>query len=542
MSKSEGNTLAAMLEHSTATFAARPALATVGGQTLTYAELASRVAALSQSLRACGVGPGDAVVLLGRNMPTWAVAYFAITTMGAVAVPILPDFSEDEIRNILRHCGSRAALVSAQQLARLPWIETDIPVLYGLDDLARLQGTEAQSGADAPPPVRDQDVAAIIYTSGTTGRSKGVMLTHGNLVSNARATSIAVPMYPDDRLLSVLPLAHTYECTLGLLIPILSGASVSYLDRPPSTSILMPALQNVRPTMMLTVPMIIEGIYRKSVLPRFTESPLLRAAYRVPAIRRLLHRVAGRKLCATFGGCLRFFGIGGAPLAADVEQFLREARFPYAIGYGLTESSPLIAGCGPALTRFRSTGPAVPGVEIRIDDADPSTGEGEIVVRGPNVMKGYFKDPERTAEVLDGDGWLRTGDRGVMDSSGFLFIRGRSKTMILGPSGENIYPEEIESVINGHDFVEESLVFEREGKLVARVRLDYERLQERLRVSAEQLAGDAARLLQELRAKVNVQLNVFSRLGEVVEQIEPFEKTPTRKIKRFLYDPKSRPR
>ncbi len=535
------DTLAALLQQSVARYAGRPALSTVGGEPITYGELGARVAALSSQLRACGIGPGDPVALLGRNMPLWPVAYLAIATMGAVAVPILPDFSEDEIGNILRHSGSRAAFVSVQQLGRLPSIGGAVPVLFRLDDVSRLKGVDAAGPRDAPP-VRGEDLAAIIYTSGTTGRSKGVMLTHANLVSNVRATAIAVPIHEDDRLLSVLPLAHTYECTLGLLIPLMCGACVSYLDRPPSTSVLLPALRQVRPTMMLTVPLIIDGIYRKSVLPRFTGSPLLRAAYRLPPVRRLLHRAAGRKLRATFGGCLRFFGVGGAPLAADVERFLREARFPYAIGYGLTETSPLIAGCEPALTRFRSTGPAIPGVEIRIDEVDPATGEGEIVVRGPNVMKGYFKDPERTAEVLDSEGWLRTGDRGVVDASGYVFIRGRSKTMILGPSGENIYPEEIEAVINEHDFVEESLVFEWEGKLIARVRLDYERLQEKLRVGAEQLARDAAALLQDLRGRVNGRLAAFARLGEVIEQVEPFEKTPTRKIKRFLYDPGARSR
>lgn len=540
MKEDEGTTLAAVLQQSALRFADSPALATVGEQPITYAELASQVAGLSAALRARGIGAGDTVALLGRNMPHWAVAYLAITTMGAVVVPILPEFSEEDVRNILRHSGSRGAFVGAQQLARLPWIEASVPVLYRLDDLEPVQGVEAR---DVPPavPVHGEDLAAIIYTSGTTGRPKGVMLTHANLVSNIRATQRVVPVHAYDRLLSVLPLAHTYECTLGLLIPLTCGASISYLDRPPSPSILMPALQRVRPTMMLTVPMIIEGVYRKSVLPRLTSSPLMRAACRLPPARRLLHRLAGRRLMRTFGGRLRFFGVGGAPLAVDVERFLRDARFPYAIGYGLTETSPLIAGCGPETTRFRSTGPALPGVEIRIDEADPPTGEGEIVVRGPNVMRGYYKDPQRTAEVLDDEGWLRTGDRGVIDADGYLFIRGRSKTMILGPSGENIYPEEIEAVINEQDFVEESLVFEHEGRLVARVRLDYERLQARLRVSAEQLARDAAALLKELRGRVNARLAAFSRLGDVIEQVEPFEKTPTRKIKRFLYDRISRP-
>jgi len=243
-------------------------------------------------------------------------------------------------------------------------------------------------------------------------------------------------------------------------------------------------------------------------------------------------------LIKIFGGNIQFFGIGGAALAEDVEFFLREARFPYAIGYGLTETAPLIAGCGPALTRFRSTGPALPGVTVKIDNPDPETGEGEILVSGPNVMQGYFKDPDKTAAVVTEEGWFRTGDLGLLDEDGYLYIRGRLKNMILGPSGENIYPEEIEALINEYDFVNESLVVEQEGRLVALVNIDYESLKEHVRDAAESAADiskQANEYLSQLKRTVNKRLNVFSRVSDFLEKNEPFEKTPTKKIKRYLY-------
>jgi long-chain acyl-CoA synthetase len=260
--------------------------------------------------------------------------------------------------------------------------------------------------------------------------------------------------------------------------------------------------------------------------------------YKLPALRKRIHRAAGKKLMQTFGGQLKFFGIGGAKLSREVELFLREGGFPYAIGYGLTETSPLIAGCTPSLTRFRSTGPVVPGMEVRIADPEASTGIGEIQTRGTSVMKGYYRDPERTAETFTPDGWFRTGDLGVLDKDGYLYIEGRLKNMILGPSGENIYPEAVESVINRSDVVLESIVYEDEGQLAARVHLDYEKLDESF--SAEGLTEAQIRsrietMLEDIRKTTNESVSAFSRIARVIEQVEPFEKTPTQKIKRYLY-------
>jgi long-chain acyl-CoA synthetase len=339
-------------------------------------------------------------------------------------------------------------------------------------------------------------------------------------------------------MLSILPLSHTYECTLGLITPLLIGASVYYLDRPPTGPVLLPALAQVKPTVLLVVPLIVEKIYKSKIHPRLARNALLRGMQHVRVIRKKLHRIAGKKLHASFGGELRILPIGGASLAPDVEQFLHDAGFPYTIGYGLTETSPLIAATPPGKTRLRSTGPALLGTQIVIDDPDPETGEGEILVKGPTVMKGYYKDPERTDEVLTDDGWFRTGDLGILDDDNYLYIKGRLKNMILGSNGRNIYPEELEAIINEFDIVLESLVLEENGTLVARIHPDYEKLDKMLSSSSaneSKVREKLHSLLSALHRQINNRLPAHSRIGRIIEQVEPFEKTPTQKIKRYLY-------
>lgn len=554
-------TLRTALEQSARRFSDRPALAMIDGETLTYAQLWQRAQDVSAFLMQRGVRHGDRVVILAENMPNWGVAYFGVTGMGAVAVPILPDFPAADIARIIRHAEASAVFVSrrlAGRLAELVPSETGPVVL--LEDWTEVNGVPGSEESAAPGtmrlsvlpsdrvegaarvipdrlPERD-DLAAIVYTSGTTGHSKGVMLSHGNILADAEGTLQIVDIGEEDRLLSILPLSHTYECTLGFITPILVGASISYIDKPPTAAVLLPALQQVKPTVMCSVPLIIEKIYKGRVLPELTKSPLLRRAYGISFFRKLLHRVAGKKLMKTFGGEMRLFTIGGAPLAPDVELFLREARFPYAIGYGLTETSPLVAGTGPERTRYRSTGPALPGTMIRIVNANPVTREGEIQIKGPTVMKGYYRDPERTRQILGDDGWLSSGDLGVMDEDGYVFIKGRLKNMILGPSGKNIYPEEIEAVINEHHSVRESVVYEYQNRLVALVHLDYERLQKAIQTLSESdLRKKAAALLAELQKEINARVPLYARIHKMIEQAEPFQKTPTQKIKRHLYTP-----
>ena len=533
----------------------------IDGGGITFAELRRQARDLSDFLRERGINKGDRVAILGENMPNWGVAYFAVTRMGAVAVPILTDFHPTDIARIIRHAGAKALFVSRRLINKTSELgpgELELSVL--LDDLTILQPgvTESElsesrsSRAVASPSTgtrhlpRDEDatrpapddLAAIVYTSGTTGHSKGVMLTHGNLVSDATATVVLVNVNKDDRFLSILPLPHTYECTLGFITAVMVGASVYYMDKPPSAAVLLPAMEKVKPTAMLSVPLIIEKIYKGKILPELTRSPILKRLHAQPLFRKILHRIAGKKLLKTFGGRLRIFTIGGAPLAPDVEQFLREGHFPYAVGYGLTETAPLVAGTGPATTRYRSTGPPLPGTQIRIFNPSAETGEGEIQIKGPTVMKGYYKDPERTRETFTEDGWLKTGDLGVFDNDGYLYIKGRSKNMILGPSGKNIYPEEIEAVINEFDSVQESLVYEQQNRLVALVHMDYERLQKAVQSFGE---TDFRALLNaklaELHKEINERVPLYARVHKIIEQAEPFQKTATQKIKRHLYIP-----
>lgn len=534
----DGRTLPAVLRLASSRYAGRPALSLFGGASVGYADLPARTRSVGGLLAASGVGPGDRVAILGENSPSWGIAYLAIASMGAVAVPILTDFSAVQVGTILAHAGCRAVLVSERLRGKLasalePSGETR-PLVIGLEGAATASTVASAAMPSGTPEVRPDDLAAILYTSGTTGHSKGVMLTHGNIVSNATATRTILAIEPDDRLLSILPLAHAYECTLGFVGAILQGASITYLDRPPTAAALLPALAQVRPTIMLSVPLVIEKIVRGKVLPELER----RAGYRLAPVRALLNRVAGAKLRRTFGGHLRFFGVGGAGLAPDVERFLTAARFPYAIGYGLTETSPLVAGCSPFRTRIGAVGPVLSGVEVRLADAAPGGAGGEIQVRGPNVMRGYYRDPDRTREVFTADGWFRTGDLGTLDDRGRLAIRGRLKTMILGASGENIYPEEIEALINQAEPVAESLVYGGASGVTALVHLKpeaLERLGARLQDGLAKAEHAVAALLERIRRDVNGRLAAFSRVALVQLQPEPFEKTPTQKIKRHLY-------
>ena len=548
--------LRVMLETSAQRYADRTALTMIDGGTLSYSLLWQKVQNVSAFLREQGLTRNDRIVILGENSPNWGIAYFAATTMGSIAVPVLPDFHPSDIARIVRHAEPRGVFVSRRLFGKLGELRPDelgtvillddftvIPAGSTEVDLAAERTGRAKATASGLPlaPVENisgDDVAAIVYTSGTTGHSKGVMLTHGNLIADVVGTMKIVDVNQEDRFLSILPLPHTYECTLGLIAPLMLGASVYYMEKPPTAPVLLPALQKVRPTVMLSVPLIIEKIYKAKILPELTRSPLLRRLHGIPLFRKLLHRVAGKKLLDIFGGRLRIFTIGGAPLAPDVELFLREGRFPYAIGYGLTETSPLIAGTGPSKTRFRSTGPALPGTQIRIVDRNPETGEGEIQVKGPTVMKGYYRDPERTREVFTEDGWLKTGDLGMVEPDSYVFIKGRSKNMILGPSGKNIYPEEIEAVINEFETVRESVAYEHGNRLVALVHLDYEKLQKALQTLSEtDIRGRVNAMLADLHKEVNARVPLYARIHKIIEQAEPFEKTPTQKIKRHLYIP-----
>ena len=475
-------------------------------------------------------------------MPNWGISYFAITFLGAICVPLLPDFHESELENILNHSGASGIFISDKLRHKIEHIDCkDINLCIRIEDFTVQKSIVDDPKLSVPDSslVEEEDLATIIYTSGTTGKSKGVMLTHKNICSNTLSCRVLQNVTLGDRMLSILPLSHTLENTLGLILPMSGGGCTYYLPSIPTPAVLLPAMQKVKPTIMLSVPLIIEKIFKLRIQPKLTKSPVLRTMYKIKPIRKVLHRAAGKKLYKSFGGNLHFFGIGGAKLDANVEQFLLDAKFPYAIGYGLTETSPLLAGANPGFGRLQSTGPAVTQVELKIHEPDPITGEGEIWARGPNVMRGYYNEPEITAEVLTEDGWFRTGDLGSFDQTNYLFIKGRIKNMIVGSSGENIYPEEIESVINNFRHVIESVVVQQKGKLVALVHFNREEMEARYMLMKEEITDNIDQKIEELRtelqAYVNARVNKFSQLKAVVVQLEPFEKTATQKIKRFIY-------
>ena len=522
------------------------AFAFVGEKPISYEAVDRNIQAVISFLENNGIEPGDKVAVLSTNMPNWGIVYFAITFMGAVAVPILPDFSNTEINNVLNHSGAKAIFISDSLIPKLEGIQAedlkirilidDFSIIAGNNETVRFNETERPSKIYS---VSEADLASIIYTSGTTGRSKGVMLSHKNISFTALKGRTIQHLDETDRFLSVLPLSHTYENTLGLILPMLCGSCVYYLRKPPTPAVLLPALEEVKPTIMLTVPLIIEKIYFNKILPTFRDMLVLKLLYKITFMRKILNRAAGKKLMKTFGGELKFYGIGGAKLNKTVERFLIEAKFPYAIGYGLTETSPLLAGANPEKSAFESTGPAMDGVELIIHNPDKISGEGEIWARGPNVMQGYYKEPEMTKEVLTSDGWFKTGDLGVFDNHNNLYIKGRLKNMIVGASGENIYPEEIESVINNFRYVVESLVIQQKGKLVALVHINMEDLEKKYRhlksEVSKQFEDKIDEILNELQEYVNSRVNKFSQINKVVLQPVPFQKTATQKIKRFLY-------
>lgn len=536
--------LRALLEFSHTRYQDKPFLYFIDGDGYTYGEFHARAYETAALLSRYGLRKGDMIGLLSQNMPNWGVAYFATAAFGMISVPMLPDFSESEIKHILKHSEARALFVSRKLLHKvLPKAMDRLETVICLDDFSIIKGEPLASAGPAPLPseeeIQPDNLAAVIYTSGTTGSSKGVMLSHRNLCANLWSTEDARPSFDWDVWLSLLPLSHTLECSMCLLLPMQAGASVYYIEKAPTPSILMNALAKVRPTTILSVPLIIEKVYRSAVLPKLTASPLLRLMHSIPPLRKMMHRKAGKQLFEKFGGRIRFFGIGGARLDPEVERFLLEARFPYAIGYGLTETSPLIAAAPPEKVRLGSTGPVVKGVELQLLDKDPKTGVGEIAVKGDNVTRGYFKNPEATAAAFTEDGWFKTRDLGRLDRDGWLYIKGRSSTTIIGPSGENIYPEEVESVINSHEMVAESVVTSRKGRLTALVHFDSEKLKafleakdELKRTTQEKLEN----LKKEILDYVNQKVNKFSRISEIDPQEKEFEKTATHKIKRYLYD------
>ena len=500
----------------------------------TYSSFKAKCDSLSKTLTQYGIGAGDKVAIFSQSMPNWSVAFFSLVPFGRIAIPILPDSSENEVTNIINHSETKVIFVSQRLASRVSQeIKDRMTLVIDLDTFEVIKSDDEKFTCDGKTAVpTPEDIATIIYTSGTTGSAKGVVLSHRNLASNVITCYHSCKRTDKDRWLSILPMAHTLEMTLGMLYPMYCGASVYYLQKPPVASLLMKALKVVKPTTMLTVPLIIEKVYKGSVLPTIKKSRTL--TWMNEHMNGLMCRIIGMKLKATFGGHVTFYGIGGAKLDSEVESFLLKAKFPYAIGYGLTETSPLL---GYAMNGWRTVGSfgyPVYNVQLKLHNINPETGEGEVVAKGPNVMLGYYKDPERTKSVFTEDGWFRTSDIAVLDEKGRYHIKGRNSNMILGPSGENIYPEEIESVINNVEGVSESIVVERDGKLVALVQ-PAENFIQWDKESEDKLYEKLDKWKASLLKKVNKNVNKTSQVSSVEVMKEPFEKTATQKIRRFRY-------
>lgn len=555
------DTLIEMLEYSVKRFGDRPALSKALEQPITYNEFHNMVLSTSKLLLERGVMKDDRIAILGENSPHWGIAYFAAVRTGAAAVPILPDFPEADIRHILSDSEAKVLFTTHKQLEKLGDLEhTKLRYIIMMDDITtevhKINQIKKEFLSDifnramdfikkipesfglVSREVSENDTASIIYTSGTSGHSKAVMLTHRNLISNVVAVKMLVDVFPEDTFLSVLPLSHTYEFSLGFLLALISGSRIVYLDKAPTPSVLEKVCAVEKPTVICSVPLILEKIYKKKVLPVLKKNLAIKLISKIPLIKEKIYTKINKKLIDFFGGHLRIMSVGGASFNQEAEKFFHDAGFPYIVGYGLTETAPLLAGgpVGDKTIKITSTGKVTPGCELKIVDPDPGTGIGDIYARGPNVMKGYFKNPGLTAEILDKDGWFKTGDLGYFDKYGNLYIKGRSKNVIVMSNGENIYPEAVEEKLNACPQVLESLVIENNNQLEAWVYLDYDLMDAETKGRTEQQRLEYINnVLLDTRECVNSKLPSFSKLMYLCEQKEPFVKTATHKIKRYLY-------
>lgn len=530
----------------------RLALTDFQGVSFQYGDVARKIAKLHILFEQAGLRRGDKIALCGRNCAQWAVALLASLTYGTVAVPILHDFKPDNIHHLVAHSDARLLFTDEHtwenlDTALMPALEgvvliKDYSLLFSKstrltkarENLNRLFG-ERYPERFSPQALKvfipkPDELALINYTSGSTGFSKGVMLTYGNLWSNLQFCIDGLTfLLPGDNMICMLPLAHMYGLMVELLHTFVKGCHIYFLTRTPSPKVIMGAFAEVRPKLIIAVPLILEKIVKTRIFP-VLDKPLMKFLLMLPYVDdKVLARVR-EKMKDVFGGNLQEMIIGGAGLNKDVESFLRRIRFPYTVGYGMTECGPLITYSPWDVQRPGSCGCLAPRMECRIDSPDPLTTPGVLWVRGQNVMKGYYKNPEATADVMDKDGWMNTGDICQTDPDGFLYIRGRDKNMILGPSGQNIYPEEIEQQLNNMPYVAESIVVSRQGKLVALVYPDMDAVS-REAISEERLRA----IMDENLGKLNAALPGYSQIAELKIHHEEFEKTPKRSIKRYLY-------
>lgn len=511
---------------------------------LTYEETGKAILKIHRLFQTIGLEKGNKVAVIGKNNINWALTYLSTTSYGAVIVPLLQDFHTNDIHHIIQHSEASMLFISNAIYEKLNKAQIKhLKAVYSLDNMELLHANnddvplyneiEINKPIDQSsfklPEISNDDLAGILYTSGTSGFSKGVMLPHRSLAVNVDFGIQYIQLKPGMQIVSFLPLAHAYGCAFEFLAPLMMGCHINFLGKVPSPQIILKAFADIKPDLIFAVPLIIEKIYRKRIKPAISK-PLPKIMLHIPYIKKLIYKKINKQLTSTFGGNFSEIIIGGAAFNSEVERFLHKAKFPFTVGYGMTECGPLISYSPWNKTRLYSCGKAIPHLEVRIDSPNPKKTAGEILVRGANVMTGYYKNNEATTSAIDRNGWLHTGDLGIIDKEGYIYIKGRSKNMILGASGQNIYPEEIEAKLNNMPYVQESIVIEQQGNLHALIVPDQEIIQSE-NISREKLEEE----MQHNQKHLNHQLPSYMAISKIILYDKEFEKTPKKSIKRYLY-------
>jgi len=529
----------------------RKAYSDYQGGTFLYKEVAEKIMRYHMIFAKHNIGIGSKVALLGKNSKNWAVTYMATVLNGSIAIPILSDFHREDIQNILNHSETDVLFVTEEYF---PGIDvTTLPAIraiFKLNDMSLLYSREAGLEEDFAgiqeaydqrfpkgltpeefqvPEVSNAEIATINYTSGTAGFSKGVVLNFNAFMANLQYAQDNMPLESGNEIVSFLPLAHTYGCAFDFIFPTTLGCHITFLSKIPSPQVILKAFQEIRPHLVMFVPLVLEKIYTTRLLPKLRK-PAMRILLGIPGINTIIHKKINTTLTESFGGRFREIVIGGAALNPEVEAFLKKIKFRFAVGYGMTECGPLVAYAGWKYHRNGASGKPVDTLEMKIDSFDPYHEVGEIMVKGDNVLLEYYKNPEATQATLTGDGWMRTGDLGVFDKDHYIYIKGRSKNMILGPSGQNIYPEEIESKLNTMLYVNESVVADRSGKIVAMVFPDFQAVESGLITR-----DDLDEQMEKNRISLNNRLPKYMQVTSIETVSQEFEKTPKKSIKRYLY-------
>jgi len=526
------------------------ALSNYREQGLTYKQIGEKILIFHTFFKNIGIKEGEKIALVGRNSANWCTVYLTTVTFSAVIVPILPDFKPEDLINLINHSDATLLFIDDKiyetiDVGKIPQVKA----IISLDNFNMICATDAgikekylsieQKYLEIYPDLKPEEVkfpgitndklAVISYTGGTTGFSKGVMLTHNSLTANVRFAQNHMPLKPGDPVVSFLPLAHTYGCAFEFLFPFTYGCHITILSKTPSPQIIVQAFKEIKPRLIISVPLVIEKVFKSQLLPVISK-PYMKLLLAIPGINKILHKKIRGKLSESFGGRFHEIVIGGAPFNPEAERFFRKIGLNFTVGYGMTECGPLISYTSWDTTKLGGSGKPVDTLDVTIDSSDPLKEVGEILVRGENVMLGYYKNEKATREIIDENGWMHTGDLGLMDKDGNIFIKGRSKSMLLGPSGKNIFPDEIEAVINNMNYITESVVIMEDNKLIGLVYPDYESIKKD-NISDEQLQI----ILEQTRKAVNEKIPEFMAVHKFRLHPEEFEKTPKRSIKRFLY-------